>query len=66
MKKLSRDEMKKVMGGDNPPGGPSYCGGTCIGSVGDWTYTSPVSGLVCLMDIHNYCRSDNGTCTSCL
>lgn len=64
MKKLSRDEMKKVMGGTNPAG-PSYCSGTCIGSVGDWTYSAPVSGLVCLMDIHDYCRSDNRSCTAC-
>lgn len=43
MKKLSREEMKNVMGGD-PPGeedggcsGPNYCAGTCIAKAADGT-----------------------------
>jgi hypothetical protein len=64
MKKLSKDEMKKTIGGIDPPN-PGYCSATCIGSVGSWTYTNPANGLTCLMDIHTYCRSDYGVCTEC-
>ena len=61
MKQLSRDEMKKVMGGENP----AYCAGGCTGSTGEWIYLQSVNGFTCLQDIHTYCSSDAGYCTSC-
>ncbi len=55
--------MKKVMGGVNSSTG-GVCGGSCIGSVGDWSYV-PENGTLmgCLADIQRYCRSGQGTCS---
>jgi hypothetical protein len=46
-KKLSRDEMKKVLGGANPPA----CGGSCIAQSGPCkghTGTCGLTGTSCL------------------
>lgn len=59
---LTRDQLKNVMGGDGSgSGNVNY--GTCIGSVGCWSYTSPTSWNQCLQDISTYCRSGSGTCS---
>ena len=65
MKKLSRNEMKKVMGGVNAPG-DRICGGSCVGSVGEWIYL-PQTGTFggCLRDIATYCSSGSGSCSYC-
>lgn len=56
-KKLSRAEMKNVLGG-------SVTGGYCIGSTGSWNYVnSGVSPSQCSADIQKYCSSGHGGCT---
>lgn len=65
MKKLTRDDLKKVMGGGNTPAA-GICSGLCIGSVGEWTYAPENGSLAgCLQDIQTYCRSGSGTCNTC-
>lgn len=58
MKNLSKDEMKKVMGG-----GTTYqC--TCVGSVGQWIYSGnerPSDSRVAT-DIQENCRSGHADC----
>ena len=69
-KSLSRDELKEVRGGvddsldngDGSGGGPSVRRGVCSGSVGAWTYTSPVWYITCWNDIDTYCSSRSGYC----
>lgn len=74
MKKLSKDEMKKIMGGDDPiesefPGEGEGGGarlfkyGECAAPVvGAWTYGSPVTLPVCERDVWTYCRNQSGRC----
>jgi len=59
MKKLSKEEMKKVMGGKD-----AAVSCTCSGSVGAWTYTSTPTGMQSLDDIATYCSSGYGSCTN--
>lgn len=59
MKTLSRDEMKKVIGGYMY----LYAGGHCNGSVGEWEMVPPTSTGSCLGDIQRYCSSGSGSCT---
>ncbi|HYF29549.1 MAG TPA: hypothetical protein VD993_00370 [Chitinophagaceae bacterium] len=63
-KPLSRQEQKSIRGSgeDDDPGGGA-CYGTCIGSVGCWSYNEPVSWSTCLQDIQTYCSSGSGTCS---
>lgn len=56
MKTLTRDEMKKVMGGR------VWWACSCIGSVGSWEYTSEPTTEQRGRDVATYCRSGNGTC----
>lgn len=60
MKTLSRDEMKKIIGGNAPY---LYAGGSCNGSVGEWEMTPPTSTGSCYADIQRYCSSGSGSCT---
>ena len=62
MKSLSKDEMKKVMGGVRQE---RIIGGGCTGSVGEWTYTSgDATGEQCIADVLAYCSSGDGYCTT--
>lgn len=61
MKKLSRDEMKNVMGG------LAQCECACTGSTGSWVYThnaQPPRGSLD-RDISTYCPTNQGSCTGC-
>ena len=65
MKKLSKDEMKKVMGGVMAPpegDGTGYmC--RCTGSIGEWVYPGGDPGATQTnQDIQDYCRSGQGKC----
>jgi hypothetical protein len=67
--RLSRNEMKNVLGG-NPVGGGGgggeqlYSGGSCSGGVGTWFYPDgPVYAQTCTQTIISYCSSGEGTCT---
>jgi hypothetical protein len=66
MKKLSRDQMKNLMGGKLVPNSSdSYriVGAGCTGSVGEWMYTSQdVSSAQCIADVKLYCSSGDGYC----
>ena len=59
MQKLSKDEMKKVMGGVTEP---ISC--TCTDCVGAWSYSSTPTGIQTLDDIVSYCRTGFGSCTN--
>ena len=60
--KLSRAEMKNIMAGSGSSG-YLYAGGSCTGSVGEWTMTPPTASGSCVDDIIRYCSSGRGTCT---
>ncbi len=60
MKKLTRDEMKNVVGGLQ-----QACHCTCSGSVGAWTYTSEPSGSTISSNIATYCSTGQATCGGC-
>jgi len=62
MKKISRNEMKNVMGGTVPD---CHTSCQCNGSVGSWEYTStqPIATSTLQNDVTTYCSSGSGTCT---
>lgn len=59
MKKLTRNEMKNVMGGRI-----AACSCSCNGQVGTWNYTGQPSGPGLVSDIQSYCR-DGAVCSGC-
>ncbi len=68
-KALTREDLKSVKGGvvdddfEEPGGGgPSVRRGVCSGSVGEWTYSSPVWYITCWNDIDTYCPTRSGYC----
>ena len=65
MKKLSKEEMMKVVGGviDFEVGDDTGFMCRCTGSVGEWVYPGGDPGpSQTEQDIQAYCRSGRGTC----
>ena len=63
--KLSRAEMKNVLGGDDPildGGGGNRITCSCTGSVGSWYYTDTPTDQQVADDIKRYCSSGQGSC----
>lgn len=61
-KSLSKNEMKKIIGGVVAP----KCTCSCTGSVGEWEYTGQPDRQQVNKDIAAYCNPDEGTCnTAC-
>lgn len=59
MKKLSKEEMKMVMGGVLPPGTYSC---SCDDQIGTWEYNSEPGDITIAQDVIDYCHSGNATC----
>ena len=58
---LSRDELKKIVGGTASMTYVSGC--KCIGCKGSWVYTTPVTVWAGTNDVHTYCSCGAGSCT---
>jgi natural product precursor len=58
---LSKNEMRSILGGVPV----TYCGGRCVGSVGEWKYGSPTTVGQVANDINSYCRSGQGVAVPC-
>ena len=61
MKKLSREEMKNVLGGIYPP---ATCSCSCNGQTGSWDYIGQPSGPTLVQDIKDYCNN-GAVCSGC-
>ena len=59
---LSKDEQRRIKGGDEELGNPDVRTGYCVGSTGCWLYGSPVYYSTCQADIAIYCGSGHGSC----
>lgn len=64
---LTRDQLKKVMGGgsgsEGEGDGASY--GTCFNINGCWQYSAPVPWGACLADLQMYCGlTGEGMCSA--
>ena len=58
--KLSRTEMKNVMGGN-----AQACSCKCSGGTGTWVYSYEPSRGTIDSDISKYCSSGSAGCTGC-
>lgn len=71
---LTRDQLKRILGGDGGSGSTTFCSCTCTSTGYSWIYTAKGQPNTPVQPTHEYLQTDtasicgsvsNTTCTGC-